>query len=324
MERTERDQINRVVDHEVKEHFPAGAVRRAVLLWPGDDPAIEPGQLMVRVFVEPPDGEEGLAAWRDANRAGIDELRRKLSLQLPSARLLEFAAGEDPGAPRLTVPDDGTLADQQMSAREIVTKAMALLRANYVSPELAGGPPPRSRPGWPPASTTAWTRSRSPSWSPATCKRSPVTGTWRCASAAARDQVPGPRQGRTGSPGTARRGGRRCAGSGGCATSASAGWSGWTATSATSTCAGWPCRPPPGLPSRRRWNWSPGPTRWSSTCGATGAARRTAWRSGAATCSTRSRPTSTTSSTPIPGRPGSSGRCPTCRATGTSTARSTC
>ncbi len=139
MERTERDQINRVVDHEVKEHFPAGAVRRAVLLWPGDDPAIEPGQLMVRVFIEPPDGEEGLAAWRDANRAGIDELRRKLSLQLPSARLLEFAAGEDPGAPRLTVPDDGTLADQQMSAREIVTKAMALLRANYVSPELAGG-----------------------------------------------------------------------------------------------------------------------------------------------------------------------------------------
>ena len=35
------------------------------------------------------------------------------------------------------MPDDGSLADEQMSGREIVTTALTLLRANYVFPELA-------------------------------------------------------------------------------------------------------------------------------------------------------------------------------------------
>jgi Peptidase family S41/N-terminal domain of Peptidase_S41 in eukaryotic IRBP len=113
-----------------------------VLLEHGDDPAIEPGQLMVRVFVpapdEPSDYERTLAAWQEANQAGMDEMRRELSLRLPSARLLEFTfenAGLD--APRITMPDDGSLAAEQMSGREIVTAAMSLLRANYVFPEVA-------------------------------------------------------------------------------------------------------------------------------------------------------------------------------------------
>ncbi len=35
------------------------------------------------------------------------------------------------------MPDDGSLAAEQMSGREIVTRAMSLLRANYVFPEVA-------------------------------------------------------------------------------------------------------------------------------------------------------------------------------------------
>jgi Peptidase family S41/N-terminal domain of Peptidase_S41 in eukaryotic IRBP len=144
VEPSELDQVNRVVDHEVKRAFPAGAVQRAVLLRYGDDPAIERGRLMVRVFIPRPGGAEdrrqALAAWQDANRAGIDELRRDLSLRLPAARLLEFTfddADADADAPRISVPDDGTLAGEQMSGREIVTTALGLLRANYVFPELA-------------------------------------------------------------------------------------------------------------------------------------------------------------------------------------------
>ena len=77
-----------------------------------------------RVAGRPPGGDGGL--------------RREVSLRLPSARLLEFTF-EDPGAdtPRVTMPDDGSLAAEQMSGREIVTTALALLRANYVFPELA-------------------------------------------------------------------------------------------------------------------------------------------------------------------------------------------
>jgi len=127
---------------DVKKRFSEGAVERAVLLEHGDDPAIEPGQLMVRVFVpapeEPADYEQALAAWQEAHRAGMDTMRRELSLRLPSARLLEFTF-DDPGEtmPRITMPDDGSLAAEQMSGREIVTTALSLLRANYVFPEVA-------------------------------------------------------------------------------------------------------------------------------------------------------------------------------------------
>src|SRR5580704_12351590 len=142
MERDEVDQIERVINHELRERFLTGAVDRAVLLQHGDDPAIQPGQLLVRVFVPAPDRpedyEQTLAAWQGAHQAGMDNLRRELSLRLPAARLLEFTF-DDPGAdaPRIAMPDDGSLAAEQMSGREIVTTALSLLRANYVFPELA-------------------------------------------------------------------------------------------------------------------------------------------------------------------------------------------
>ena len=94
MERADKDRLERVINRTVRERFSAGAVERAVVLEHGDDPAIEPGQLMVRVFVpepeEPADYEQALAAWQEAHRAGMDTMRRELSLRLPSARLLEF------------------------------------------------------------------------------------------------------------------------------------------------------------------------------------------------------------------------------------------
>ena len=143
MERAELDQIERVINHELRERFLTGAVERAVLLQHGDDPAIPPGQLLVRVFIPPPDRpedyEQVLAAWQDAHQTGIGTLRRELSLRLPAARLLEFTF-DDPGAdtPRIAMPDDGSLAAEQMSGREIVATALSLLRANYVFPEVAG------------------------------------------------------------------------------------------------------------------------------------------------------------------------------------------
>ena len=140
MERAEQAMVERVINHEMQERFSAGAVQRAVLLQHGDDPAIEPGQLLVRVFVDASD-EPGLTAWQSAHQEGIDAIRRELSLRLPAARLLEFtidSPGDQPGAPRISVPDDGSLAAEQLSGREIVTKALELLRANYVFPEQAG------------------------------------------------------------------------------------------------------------------------------------------------------------------------------------------
>ena len=122
------DEITRVLDHEVKELFPDGAVLRAELR-PGDGP----GQLTVRVFIP---GTEDLAAWADAYREQMEELRRELSLRLPSAKLLEFTS-DAADSPLISMPDDGSLAAEQLSSREIVIKALELLRDNYVFPEQA-------------------------------------------------------------------------------------------------------------------------------------------------------------------------------------------
>jgi hypothetical protein len=139
MERSEQDLVERVINHEIQERFTAGAVRRAVLLQHGDDPEIGPGWLMVRVFVTAEDAA-GLAAWQQAHQQEMDTFRRGLSLRLPAARLLEFTVdspGAAPDGPRISMPDDGSLAAEQPSGREIVARALELLRANYVFPDQA-------------------------------------------------------------------------------------------------------------------------------------------------------------------------------------------
>ena len=246
VERAEKTQIERVINHELKERFAAGAVQRAVLLEHGDDPAIEPGQLMVRVFVpapeEPADYEQALADWQEAHRAGMDEMRRELSLRLPSARLLEFTF-DDPGdaTPRITMPDDGSLAAEQMSGREIVTTALALLRANYVFPEVAEQAAAAVE-----ARLAAGEYDDLDEITLTELVTRPPAGRHRgqapAAAARRRSRRPGRRGPRPAeperSPRTTRPGGWPCGSGGGWTTSASAGWSGWTATSATSTCAG--------------------------------------------------------------------------------------
>ena len=132
------EQVARVIDHAVKERFPPGAVVRAELLRHGDDPAIGPGQLMVRVVVPGHGGADVLAAWAGTRRQRMGELRRELSLRLPSAKQLEFTLEDaDPGTAPISMPDDGSLAAEQLSSRDIVTKALALLRENYVFPDQA-------------------------------------------------------------------------------------------------------------------------------------------------------------------------------------------
>jgi Peptidase family S41/N-terminal domain of Peptidase_S41 in eukaryotic IRBP len=122
------EEIERVLDHAVKGLFPDGAVLRAELRR-GDDP----GQLVIRVVIP---GTEDLAAWAAEHQEQMAELRRELSLRLPSAKLLEFTA-DAAGAAVISMPDDGSVAAEQLSSREIVIKALALLRENYVFPELA-------------------------------------------------------------------------------------------------------------------------------------------------------------------------------------------
>jgi hypothetical protein len=123
------EQVGRIINHRVRELFPDDAVVRAELLRDGD----HPGQLTVRVFIP---AAEDPAAWAAVHRERMAELRGELSLRLPSARMLEFTS-DAPGAAVISVPDDGSLAAQQPASRDIAARALALLRENYVFPELA-------------------------------------------------------------------------------------------------------------------------------------------------------------------------------------------
>jgi C-terminal processing protease CtpA/Prc len=120
------EQVARVLDHRVKELFSDGSVVRAELLR-GE------GGLAVRVIV--PETED-VTAWADAHQEQMAELRTELSLRLPSAKVLEFTS-DAPDAPVVSMPDDGSRAAEQMSSREVVAKALELLRENYIFPDLA-------------------------------------------------------------------------------------------------------------------------------------------------------------------------------------------
>ena len=67
------DRIQRMIDAEAAERFPAGAVPQLALLHYGDHPVIEPGELYLRVFL----GQDGAgrAAWMEEHFGRLEDLR---------------------------------------------------------------------------------------------------------------------------------------------------------------------------------------------------------------------------------------------------------
>ena len=109
----------------MEEHFPDGGVRRAALIEYGDDPSVEPGDLLARVFIEEAGENPNLRAWNRDHETMIRELgRRELAEQLPGASHLEFWFGENGrqgkrshrlGSP----PDDPAGSEQDLTLADI-------------------------------------------------------------------------------------------------------------------------------------------------------------------------------------------------------------
>jgi hypothetical protein len=146
MDQAEAARLEERINREVTARFPAGSVRRATLVLDADDPALEPDELLVRVFVDTPgpsgaDPQQFLDDWARTHEVGMRRLRRELSLRLPPARLLEFTvetpADDAAPAPRITVPDDPALTTEPLPATELIDIITGLLRSSYVFPERA-------------------------------------------------------------------------------------------------------------------------------------------------------------------------------------------
>jgi hypothetical protein len=86
------------VEQTVKAWFPGDVLQRVEVLQYGDDPAIEPGRVGVRVLIDPERVPEGgkhpLQKFHHANEASIERLRQDLEQLAPEAmQRLEFTDG---------------------------------------------------------------------------------------------------------------------------------------------------------------------------------------------------------------------------------------
>jgi hypothetical protein len=99
MDRVGLADIEREIDAEARERFPGDGVRQVVLLQYGDDPEIEPGQLLARVLIAVSGDEEErrqtFDAFHDTHREALHELRRDLD-GLPTRTVLEFMPSGEP------------------------------------------------------------------------------------------------------------------------------------------------------------------------------------------------------------------------------------
>ena len=105
--------------------FPDGGVHRVALLQYGDDPSVEPGDLLVQVFIEETGGNRSLQAWHRDHETTIGELERELAEKLPSTGYLElFWSGvngrKGQGRHRLGAPpDDPASSDRDLTPADL-------------------------------------------------------------------------------------------------------------------------------------------------------------------------------------------------------------
>ena len=102
MERAELDRLQEQFGQLVRERFPGARIQRVAVLGYGDDPEIEPGQLLARVFLEAgeeqADRERAMQEFHQAHGEALRELRKNLD-RLPGIGLFEVmpAGEEEPG-----------------------------------------------------------------------------------------------------------------------------------------------------------------------------------------------------------------------------------
>ena len=117
----------------VTTRFPGAPVVRTEVLQYGDDPVIEPGELLVRVILESEEGQEGqeraVHAFEAAHGPAVREFHRDLMAALPETGRLEFCPAGDTGhGPRMVLRGrpGGSLEDRALAGGEL-TPVMARL-----------------------------------------------------------------------------------------------------------------------------------------------------------------------------------------------------
>jgi hypothetical protein len=101
VERAALEQLEAKISEEVTKRFGSEPTKRVTLLQYGDDPVVEPGQLVLRIVIDAPAGkkdrERVLDAFHDDNREAFENFRGDLAAKLPEVSRLEvMTSGEGP------------------------------------------------------------------------------------------------------------------------------------------------------------------------------------------------------------------------------------
>ena len=120
MEQAALDHVQELIEDDIRARFPGAGIERVAVLQYGDDPAVEPGELAVRVLVSAEgdleDRERVVEDFGRAFRRELEQLRHDLSEKLPEARRLEFFFGDETAGPGIKM---------NWAARSLEARALA-------------------------------------------------------------------------------------------------------------------------------------------------------------------------------------------------------
>jgi len=105
-----------LIEQEVRGRFPEGMVDRVAVLQYGDDPSVEPGQIVVEVTVAAgaDGGEDQLETFHRTHRDAIRDLQRDVSQRWPQATRFKIVTAQGDGKKfmfRAAAPDEPPGAD---------------------------------------------------------------------------------------------------------------------------------------------------------------------------------------------------------------------
>jgi hypothetical protein len=109
VEQSDIENARRRVQEAAREYIPDGAVREVALLQYGDDPAVEPGQLVIRVVL-PGDDTQGKGAagekrgrgpgplddFKRTHQEALERFKETISGELPAVSFIEFTKDAGP------------------------------------------------------------------------------------------------------------------------------------------------------------------------------------------------------------------------------------
>ncbi|HXW45368.1 MAG TPA: hypothetical protein VEL03_11310 [Streptosporangiaceae bacterium] len=132
MDRAALRRVEQMVSEEVSKRFPGAPIAQVSLVAYGDDPAVEPGEILLRITIDTPGDKAGRDEVMDdfhrANRKQIRQLRDELAAKLPEMQRMEIrTAGTEPNVMRIRVGGPDRPLEARAAGAGDLTPVMARL-----------------------------------------------------------------------------------------------------------------------------------------------------------------------------------------------------